>query len=167
MILATHAIAGAAVGRLAGNPILAFIFGLASHFILDAIPHWQYELKSRTRSDDIMKEDMSLNRKLIGDVVRLGIDFFSGTFISVLAFSGWGGFTNPPAPLVAGVIGGVLPDALQFLFWKFRREPLISIQKFHSFMHADWEFGYKSKFGVVLQVVLAAIIIFISRTIIR
>ncbi len=162
MILATHVIAGAAIGRLTENPLLAFALGLASHLVLDAIPHWQYELKSKIYSDNVTEEDMALGGKFIGDIARLGLDFFSGIFISILAFAGWNGFTNPPAALVAGIAGGVLPDALQFAFWKFKHEPLTSIQKFHSWIHANWDFDYKSKPGMVLQVVIVAAIISVS-----
>lgn len=165
MILATHAIAGAAVGRLTNNPLLAFIFGVISHFILDAIPHWQYKLNSKIESEDIMAEDMPLNKKFVGDIAKIGVDFFGGVFISLLAFHGWSGFASPPTLLIAGIAGGVLPDALQFVFWKFKREPFTTIHKFHFWIHAGWDFNHDSMLGMALQIITAATIIFISRII--
>ncbi len=167
MILATHAIAGAAIGRLTKNPLIAFALGFMSHFVLDAIPHWQYELKSRISSEDIMAEDMTLNAKFIRDIFFVALDLAIGIFVSLLVFGGWGAFINPPAPIIAGIAGGVLPDALQFVFWKFRHEPLTTLQKFHSWAHAKGSFGYKSKLGIALQVAIAAVIISASLTVVR
>ena len=47
MILSTHAIVGAAIASfLPSHPTTAFVLGFGSHFVLDAIPHWDYPIKS-------------------------------------------------------------------------------------------------------------------------
>ncbi len=43
MFCLTHAVAGAVVGRFAGGPVESFAAGLASHAVLDMIPHYDYE----------------------------------------------------------------------------------------------------------------------------
>src|SRR6266700_2786307 len=49
MILSTHAIVGAALASfLPSHPAAAFVAGFASHFALDAIPHVDYPIKSRS-----------------------------------------------------------------------------------------------------------------------
>ena len=45
MYITVHAAAGAAVGTLTGNPLLAFIGGFVSHLILDMIPHGDETIK--------------------------------------------------------------------------------------------------------------------------
>jgi hypothetical protein len=40
MLLTNHVLSGALIGALARRPGLAFAAGVASHFVLDAIPHW-------------------------------------------------------------------------------------------------------------------------------
>jgi hypothetical protein len=40
MLLTNHVLSGAVIGALAHRPGLAFAAGVASHFVLDAIPHW-------------------------------------------------------------------------------------------------------------------------------
>jgi len=40
--LFTHATAGAVAGALAPNPFLAALFGLASHVVLDVLPHYDF-----------------------------------------------------------------------------------------------------------------------------
>jgi hypothetical protein len=49
MILTTHAVVGAALATfLPSHPVIAFAVGFASHFVLDAIPHVDYPIKSRS-----------------------------------------------------------------------------------------------------------------------
>jgi hypothetical protein len=40
MLASTHLLSGAVIGSFVSNPVKAFTLGFASHFILDAIPHW-------------------------------------------------------------------------------------------------------------------------------
>ena len=167
MILAAHAIAGAALGRWSQNPAVSFALGFMSHFVLDAIPHSQYKLNSRIYDENPMKEDMALNKDFVGDIFLLGFDCFIGLSLSILLFQGRVGLDGPSSPILFGSLGGVLPDALQFLFWKFRKWPLTTIQKFHSWVHAEKEFDYNSKTGFLLQVAIVAAIVLASKILIK
>jgi hypothetical protein len=40
MLLTNHVLSGALIGALARRPASAFAVGVASHFVLDAVPHW-------------------------------------------------------------------------------------------------------------------------------
>ena len=40
MLLTNHVLSGALIGALARRPLPAFVLGVASHFVLDAVPHW-------------------------------------------------------------------------------------------------------------------------------
>ena len=40
MLLTNHVLSGALIGALARRPLPAFAVGVASHFVLDAVPHW-------------------------------------------------------------------------------------------------------------------------------
>ena len=40
MLLTNHVLSGALIGALTRRPLLAFAAGVASHFALDAMPHW-------------------------------------------------------------------------------------------------------------------------------
>jgi hypothetical protein len=44
MLVSPHLTAGAALGAVIGHPILVIPFAIASHFILDSVPHWQETL---------------------------------------------------------------------------------------------------------------------------
>jgi hypothetical protein len=40
VLLTNHVLSGALIGALARRPLPAFAVGVASHFVLDAVPHW-------------------------------------------------------------------------------------------------------------------------------
>src|SRR5665811_640253 len=48
MLTTPHAAAGIAIGAMIGNPILVIPVAIASHFVLDSIPHWQETLAPYT-----------------------------------------------------------------------------------------------------------------------
>jgi len=163
MILITHAIVGAAAGRLVSNPLLSFVLGLVSHFLIDAIPHWSYGLASVILDEkNPLKKDMVIDRHSIKDFVFIGIDFCSGIILAVFIFQGKINFTDVPLPLLCGALGGVFPDALQFVYFKIRRQPLIAIQKLHIWFHFNHvKDNVSLPYGILSQtiVIIAAVII--------
>ena len=40
VLLTNHVLSGALIGALTRRPLPAFAVGVASHFVLDAVPHW-------------------------------------------------------------------------------------------------------------------------------
>lgn len=140
MILGTHAIAGGTTATLVtGNPLIGFIVGMATHYILDIFPHWQYELRSKRSTGT--KFDMALGPAFIRDLVVTGIDAALG--LAVLgATAVWSGTIQLDtallaSPLVWGAIGGMLPDPLQFVYGKWPRPPMTWLQRFHHLFHND------------------------------
>ena len=116
MVLSTHVITGGAVATLApGNPALGFILGFASHFLLDSIPHWDYVLASKkTSGNDPLDTSMDMGKDFIRDLFVMGFDFLIGMIVVYsLLYSDSLRFT-----LMAGIIGGVLPDFLQFMYFR-------------------------------------------------
>jgi hypothetical protein len=54
MILCSHALVGGAVAStIPSHPAAALLIGFASHFILDAIPHADYPIRSRSVNPEI------------------------------------------------------------------------------------------------------------------
>ena len=106
MILCTHAVVGAALASfLPSHPAAAFAVGFASHFALDAIPHWDYPIKSRSVNPRI-GAPMVFDGALLHDVVAIGCDGLFGILAALLLFAS-------PASLWAillGAIGAMLPD---------------------------------------------------------
>ncbi len=163
MILATHAVVGAALAQeFPQQPTLGFLIAFLSHFLLDAIPHWQYGLKSfRRDASDYLNNDMQLGRDFVIDLGRTGSDFFLGIILSLLLFS-----PSHFSPLITllGVLGGILPDAFQLVYWKLRVEPLRTLQRFHvGFIHSKKHIAAPLP-GIISQALIAVAIVFLLKT---
>ena len=156
MILATHAVVGAAIASLIpDHPIGAFLAGIASHFAIDAIPHWDYPLRSMFRGAD-KRAALPIDRGLFIDFGLIALDACAGFAVAIWLFA-------TPATMVTivlGVLGGMLPDPLQFANRLYPHEPLRSLQRFHSWVHSKtklaWPLGVSSQAAFALIVALAA-----------
>lgn len=137
MILTNHAITGAALASLIPEaPLAGFAVGFLSHFILDSIPHWDYSLSSMKKDkSNSMNNNMVINIEFFIDILKISLDGFIGLSLSYLVFSFY--FKFSVLAVLCGAIGGMTPDALQFVYMKWRHEPLVSLQRFHNWMHAD------------------------------
>lgn len=166
MVLSTHAIVGGAVGRiLSGQPILALILGFVSHFLLDAIPHWDYKLGSLDKDEaKPLNTSIRLDRSFAYDCLKLVADVLIGLIIAWLAF---GGSAEAYASVVAGIFGGLLPDFLQFVYFRFRREPLKSLQRFHQWIHTNVRLDGRPALGIFLQSALAIVVIIATKTLVE
>ncbi len=40
MLVTNHVLAGALIGNASSGPVSAFVLGVASHFVMDSVPHW-------------------------------------------------------------------------------------------------------------------------------
>lgn len=136
MILSTHAVVGTIIAStFTSNPYIAFGIGFASHFILDPIPHWDYKLHSFKKDPEgQLNHDMVLGKTFIVDLMRMGTDATIGLLVSFIL----GLYilkVSTITVILASVIGGILPDPLQFVYWKTRSKLLLPLQKFHKKIH--------------------------------
>jgi hypothetical protein len=165
MILLTHAVVGAAVARLfPHHPWLGFFAAVASHFVLDAIPHWQYRIGSMIKSRKPLDNRIIFGKRLMFDMSIVTLDFLCGLLLSLYFFSG-GSPSSARLPLILGAFGGALPDGLQFLYFLIRREPLLTLQKFHDLAGSKRHLDPYSIPGMAAQALLIFATILLSRTI--
>jgi hypothetical protein len=146
MILSTHAIVGGAVASLLpSHPALAAVAGFASHFAIDAIPHWDYPLSSISTGRGADNRGLKIDRDLLLDLMLIGFDALAGLALAIWLFA---------TPATTGVItlgacAAILPDPLQFAQSLFPREPLNSLQRFHYWIHSrrklSWPIGVSSQ----------------------
>lgn len=122
MTLAVHAAVGMLVGRLTGNPILAMGSGIASHFLLDMIPHGDEYLLHNYHKKHRVNESVAY---VVADVLLtagvLGFLFTHGMFSK--SFSG-----------LMGAVGGLIPDFLVGIYELFPRKMKL-LAKYVSFHH--------------------------------
>ena len=155
MILTTHAITGAAVASLnPTRPISGFFAGFVLHFILDAIPHWEYRIHSDSINPEIGSK-LVFDRVFLTDILRIGSDFSLGIILSFVLFY------SPESvfAVLAGALGGVMPDALQFAYGRIQKGPIVYLQKFHEWIHSPYKkLRHMPALGIPLQALIVAII---------
>lgn len=157
MILSTHSVIGASfAGLLATDPALAFTVGLTSHYLLDAIPHWEYELASKTNDDEL---DFKFGTTgFFSDISKIFLDLILGLAISYYLFVTLAGFSW--LVVLAGIVGGVLPDFFQFFYAEHKIKLLAVTQKIHDFFHTEDRPYKKAQVkGALLQLGLVIVVV--------
>ena len=147
MMLSTHALIGAAIGAfLSSDPALGAALGFCSHFVLDAIPHWDYPIRSASLTPG-GGSAVRLDRNLLVDLFIIGADGLIGLAAAMFLFGfQWG--------TLFGAVGAMLPDPLQLLHDRFPHEPLCTLRRFRRRMHsrktmALFPFGMASQLALI------------------
>src|SRR5579872_4194563 len=110
MTLTTHALAGAAVATIfPAHPVAGFFAGFASHFVLDAIPHWDYKLASVHDGEGTRKTELIMGPDLWKDVMKVSFDALLGFVLALLLF---GNGMSMAVAALAGAFGALFPDGL-------------------------------------------------------
>ena len=148
MILLTHSLVGASVANFfPDNPYLAFTASLASHYLMDAIPHRDYGEYYFTSKDSEPVNYLFKNLKLFSQIFLMSLDIILSVIFCAIIF-----FTDPSRIFITlvGIAGGILPDFLQLFYHLLKKEPFVIIQKFHENIHS--EKAKTSIFGTLTQV---------------
>jgi len=139
MTLATHTIIGLGLSSLLPapvRPISAFAISLASHYLLDTIPHWEYNLPFIKRSEKGSKAEVKLfgwplflGSLTIISEFAVGLMVALALFYTPARFSGWA--------VMASVVGSVAPDFLQFMYYRYRSLFWFYAQRWHGVWHSN------------------------------
>lgn len=164
MTLLTHAIVGASAGKIfsGGNLLVGSIFAFLSHFAIDAIRHGHYSLRSKVDDkNNRLDSDIVIGKSFLIDLIKLGFDFGFGLIFAQLFFNGPSLEIDWAIMLYAFM--GTLPDALQFAYFKIRKEPLTSLQKFHIFIHTKKHFNDNPKMAILVEAATAFLSVLIAK----
>jgi hypothetical protein len=160
MTLTTHALVGAAAASLfPQEPLLAFAAGFVSHFCIDAIPHWDYELSSLEK--DLQRP---LNtRILVGknfwiNVAGVAGDAIIGFAISAVVFGAWL-FHVPFFIILIGAFGALVPDGLHFIYFRTHTKLLVPLERFHNWIQKVSPLDIPAWMGLGLQAALVVAVI--------
>lgn len=114
-----------------------FIISIMSHYLSDAIPHFDYKLLSIKWNEEYKKNtNIDFKLHLIAvDLLNIAIDVAIGSaFLLIIA--------RPEVTLQNFItysliiLGGILPDALQPVFILWKKFPMDIVQEVHDFWHA-------------------------------
>ena len=156
MTLTTHAAIAAAVAKpfLTFNPVIAFFVGVASHYLSDAIPHWDYSLHSvdheHKGKDHIVWHFGA--RSFVIDIARIASDALLGALLVYVIARPQS--LHEALPLAAAIIGGILPDFLQGVYFTKKADFLKPLQKFHDTMHTKIKLGPYPAIGIPFQLAI-------------
>lgn len=138
MVLTPHGIFGAVVAieisRRTTQTALGITLAFFSHFLLDAIPHWDYLTSSLKKIRSFPLAELLKNRNFWQDALSIALDLLTCFLIIIFLFG-----RSPQDFLIAlgGAFAAILPDLLQFLHWVFPSfSPLSKFKKFHHQFHA-------------------------------
>ena len=166
MILTSHAIIGvAAASAFPSHPVLAFSAALASHYIMDAIPHWEYYLLSSKKDlKNPLNNDITIGKDFISDLKKVSFDMLLGIIFSFFTFYFIGFDVSSLPILIAGITGGIAPDILQFAYFRFRHEPFKSLYLFHYYVHSRMEkLEEHYVIGIFLQILTISLIVLLAK----
>lgn len=133
MILTPHAIVGATLANIfPSEPALGFGLAFASHYVLDMIPHTDYDISNFINTDTKTIKSIFKSAGASLHLLFIIIDFVVAIFLCVLLF-----VRDDKSLLLTaiGVVGGLLPDLFQFIYCKYKNQPWIFFQKIHDKLH--------------------------------
>lgn len=143
MLVTPHAVAGATIAVLIPHPLFALPLALGSHYVLDAIPHWQ--------------ECLPPYKVTTASLIRVPVDVLLSTgIVWAIALA----YPANAALICAGALTANIPDidtivvALPHLL---KKEFIKTHWDWHSFI--QWEVD--SYWGLVPQIALCALCLFI------
>lgn len=151
MILVTHSLIGAALAHKSVGVAVAFVTGLASHYIFDMIPHWHYPVPKIKEAifHSFGAKSMTLHKRYWPEFVRIALDLAFGVALAFFVFDG------APLVIASAIIGAVLPDLLVG-FVKFHPLPiLVWHDRFHRWIHSKARLDGNNTFGIASQAAIA------------
>jgi hypothetical protein len=148
MFVTNHVLSGALIGRaLKRRPVAAFVVGVASHLVLDAVPHWGCDTSRPGGAEHFLA--MAKRDGLLG--------------LSAMAAATLVATKPARTASVAAMTGAVLLDLDKPLMHFFRRNPFPEVVcRFHEWVQKESPDGLANefRFGVTFAAVdaVAAVI---------
>lgn len=121
MILATHALTGAVIGKNIDNPLFIIVVSLAVHYIMDSFRHGEYfDSRVATIQDTAWKVLSDLS--FAGLILLVYLAFVEPDYLT---------FRN----VILGSFFSMFPDLLSILYWEFKLSILYPPMRLHEIAH--------------------------------
>ncbi len=159
MTLTTHSLIAGTITKkiIFTHPIIGFFVAIISHYLSDAIPHWDYPIRSLDKKEGVSVDvrKWRYSKSFFLDFLRFAFDAILGLGILLLIFQPRS-LRETLAVLIV-VIGSVLPDFLQGLYLTRRFEFLQPVQRFHDLCHTKIKLGPYPILGVPFQLLIVSV----------
>lgn len=174
MLITTHVVVGAAIGFYSGNVFAGFLIGWLSHYLLDALPHFDRGSIHLKKTGPVYlnsffgvfkeKKQKISGGKLSAKEWAIIIPDIAATIL-IIGFLFWFFPLENFILIFAGAAGAVSPDVLSaiFFFWPKAGQKLPTFyqyQKLHHFFH--WTVNQNNAiWGILIQIfiLLGAIVL--------
>lgn len=158
MTLSTHSVIAAAVTKplSSAHPAFIFVAAVVSHYLADAIPHWDYRVLSMENKEHTDQRHWGKNRKLLlRDLAHFTLDGVVAIAITVL-------LVRPTTRaqwiwVALAIIGGSLPDFLQGVYALVKTKLLSIHQMIHDAAHSKILLGHYPLIGIPFQLAIVAV----------
>lgn len=139
MLVTNHVLAGALIGGSTRRPLPAFLLGVASHFVMDAVPHWG-KWHDRERFLRVAVADGLAGLAAMGALLAVARP-------------------RRRAAVAAGMIGAALPDLDKPALLWFGASPWpAAVNRFHSRIQDESPGRFPLEAGAALLLAAAAIV---------
>ncbi len=151
MLITTHAAVGFTIGALVSDPYIAIPLALASHYLLDGLPHFEVSTFRKPGEKKLKPKNLF---ELIFVLTDAGLAFAFLAFFHI--------YFSPSA--FWGVIAGVAPDVLDNVFlWSPYLHRIPVFRELHSF-HKNFHHTARNRevaVGVLTQILIIALCVLI------
>lgn len=156
MIITPHILVGAAIGSKISSPVAIFILALISHYVLDALPHFEYNIS-------LLKDEKSkINKNFFINLTKVAADLLIGLALTFWLISGkdWQFLS------LIGALTAIVPDGLLFLFWRYPSQLILkSLGQFHKSCHLAKKISSPAWLGLMVQAMIIILtIVFLFKT---
>jgi len=151
MFIAVHALVGAAIGSRVENDFLVAGMSLASHYLLDAIPHYDFSLDFDLNTPDFdgkNKEKAKIRNWTMQFKIMSILHLFLGFFLVRMII------TDRLWRVFLGAFFAILPDIYEYVVLMFGKNRWLTGHPFHTRDVKSW-------YGVLTQVVIGLIAVLV------
>ena len=160
MILATHALVGAALGKNISNPWIVAVVAVPLHFVFDHFRHGEY-VESSDKKTNVKNTWWKITLDIAGAVV-----ITSAIILFAINYSNHFTFAIVKS-MAIGMFFSILPDLLNVLYWEFHWPFLKKIHDFHAWCHKyppfskerEWTFR-NARNDIIFSVIAIILLIF-------
>ena len=149
MLLSQHAIVGSVVAVATGNPVLGFCAALASHHLLDMVPHFDGAVEKKENGRHCEKKDEDWPRSTY-------ILAYVDVLVTILIIGYLALRSDSMILVISGAIGGSLLDILDNVpWWKDRFRTTVIGRVWHTWherLHYHWHNAH------IYQIILAGLL---------
>lgn len=160
MILVAHILLGALIGLTAPHRYwLVFVVAFASHFLLDAIPHYEYKIQLLKDRAEEKRGILNIFRDKKAFLVlgKIAFDFLLGLLVVISLV--W--FSPAKQYALVGALSAALPDGLLAIYWATKTPLLEKLARLHCFVHPKNNKNTPPFWGISIQLIVGLIAIFL------